>query len=55
MNKYPGNGAGEPNGPNAAGHTIVQAESPEAASRLARQSPLLRHGREINVFELLPT
>jgi len=41
-------------GPNATGFNMVQAESLEAAISLARMCPLLKHGRQVTVFETLP-
>ncbi|HKC18806.1 MAG TPA: hypothetical protein VKE27_04170 [Candidatus Dormibacteraeota bacterium] len=41
-------------GPNATGYNIIQAESLEAASALAKLCPLLEHGRQVTVFETLP-
>jgi len=40
-------------GPNATGYNIVQAESLEAATALAKLCPLLKHGRKVTVFETL--
>lgn len=48
------NGDGAAIGPNATGFNIIQAESLEAATALARLCPLLQHGRQITVFETLP-
>ena len=47
-------GFGEAAGPNATGFNLVQAESMEAAIELARMCPLLKHGRQVTVFETLP-
>jgi len=47
-------GVGDAIGPNATGYTMVQAESLEAATRLAGLCPLLKHGRQVTVFETLP-
>ena len=41
-------------GPNATGYNMVQADSMEAATKLAAACPLLKHGRQVTVFELLP-
>jgi len=41
-------------GPNATGFNMVQADSMEAATKLAAACPLLKHGRQVTVFELLP-
>ena len=41
-------------GPNATGYNMVQAESLEAAVKLAALCPLLKHGRQVTVFETLP-
>jgi len=40
-------------GPNATGYNMVQADSMEAATKLAAACPLLEHGRQVTVFELL--
>ena len=40
-------------GPNATGYNIVQAESLQAATALAKLCPLLKHGRKVTVFETL--
>lgn len=45
---------GEAIGPNATGYNIVQAESMDAALKLAAACPLLKHGRQVTVFETLP-
>jgi hypothetical protein len=42
-------------GPHATGYNIVQADSMEAATLLAARCPLLAHGRQITVFETLPS
>jgi hypothetical protein len=47
-------GVGEAIGPNATGYNMVQAESMEAAIELAKLCPLLKHGRQVSVFETLP-
>jgi hypothetical protein len=47
-------GVGAAIGPNATGYNLVQAESLEAATRLAGLCPLLKHGRQVTVFETLP-
>ena len=47
-------GVGDAVGPNATGYNIVQAESLEAATDLAKLCPLLKHGRKVTVFETLP-
>lgn len=39
------------NGPNASGYNLVQADSLEAATELAKGCPLLKHGRRVTVFE----
>ena len=41
-------------GPNATGFNVVQADSMEAAVGLAKLCPLLKHGRQVTVFETLP-
>ena len=41
-------------GPNATGFNVVEADSMEAAVDLARMCPLLKHGRQVTVFETLP-
>lgn len=46
-------GAGDAIGPNATGYNVVQAESLEAATGLAGLCPLLKHGRQVTVFETL--
>jgi hypothetical protein len=48
------NGSSAAIGPNASGYNIVQAESLEAATALAKLCPLLQHGRQVTVFETLP-
>ena len=40
-----------PNGPNASGYNMVQADSLGAAVELAKGCPLLKHGRQITVYE----
>ena len=40
-------------GPNASGYNFVQAASLAAAAELARGCPLLKHGRQITVYEAL--
>jgi len=45
---------GDAIGPNATGYNMVQAESLEAAIDLAALCPLLKHGRQVSVFETLP-
>jgi len=47
-------GVGDAIGPNATGYNMVQAESLEAALKLAALCPLLKHGRQVTVFETLP-
>jgi hypothetical protein len=47
-------GVGDAIGPNATGYNMVQAESLEAATKLAGLCPLLKHGRNVTVFETLP-
>jgi len=47
-------GVGDAVGPNATGYNIVQAESLQAATALAKLCPLLKHGRKVTVFETLP-
>ncbi len=47
-------GVGDAIGPNATGYNMIQAESLEAAVKLAAQCPLLKHGRQVSVFETLP-
>jgi hypothetical protein len=47
-------GVGSALGPNASGYNIVQAESLDAATALAKLCPLLEHGRQVTVFETLP-
>lgn len=47
-------GVGEAIGPNATGYTMVQAESLEAATTLARGCRLLKHGRMVTVIGTLP-
>jgi hypothetical protein len=47
-------GIGDAVGPNATGFNMVQAESLEAALDLASRCPLLKHGRQVTVFETLP-
>jgi hypothetical protein len=41
-------------GRNATGYNMVQADSLEAATRLAGLCPLLKQGRKVTVFETLP-
>lgn len=48
------NGVGDAIGPHATGYNIVQAESLDVASGLAKLCPLLKHGRTVTVFETLP-
>jgi hypothetical protein len=43
-----------PMGQMATGYTIVEAPGWESATSLARSCPLVRHGREIQVLEILP-
>jgi len=45
---------GDAIGPNATGYNFVQAESLDAAIGLASLCPLLKHGRQVSVFETLP-
>jgi hypothetical protein len=47
-------GVGDAIGLNATGYNMVQAESLEAATKLAGLCPLLKHGRNVTVFETLP-
>lgn len=47
-------GVGGAIGPNATGYNMVQAESMDAAVKLAALCPLLKHGRQVSVFETLP-
>jgi hypothetical protein len=47
-------GVGDAVGPNATGFNMVQADSMGAAIDLARMCPLLKHGRQMTVFETLP-
>jgi len=47
-------GVGDAIGPNATGYNMVQAETLEAATKLAALCPLLKHGRNVSVFETLP-
>ncbi len=47
-------GVGDAIGPNATGYNMIQAESLEAAVKLAARCPLLKHGRQVSVFETLP-
>ena len=47
-------GVGDAVGPHATGYNIVQAESLQAATALAKLCPLLKHGRKVTVFETLP-
>jgi len=49
-----GEGVGDAIGPNATGYNLIQAESLEAATNLAALCPLLKHGRNVSVFETLP-
>jgi hypothetical protein len=46
-------GVGDAIGSNATGYNMVQAESLEAATMLAGLCPVLKHGREVTVFESL--
>jgi hypothetical protein len=46
-------GTGSAIGPNATGYLVVQADSLEAATGLAKLCPLLEHGRQVTVFETL--
>jgi hypothetical protein len=48
-------GAGAAIGPNATGFNVVQAGSMDEAIALAQKCPLLAHGRQVTVFETLPT
>lgn len=48
-----GNGVAPAIGPNATGYNVVQADSLDAATALAKLCPLLEHGRTVTVFETL--